>query len=162
MAQFIEMTHEVYKSKIGDRFGTVVPCIFTDEPQFAIKTTLSNPRAGEDLFLPWTTDLPETFKKEYSADIIEDLPQLVWNLPEGKPSASRYYFHDHVCERFVSSFMDQIGDWCKKNGIMLNGHMMEEPTLYSQTSAIGEAMRCYRSMEMPGMDLLCKWYPPRL
>jgi hypothetical protein len=32
--------------------------------------------------------------------------------------------------------------------------MMEEPTLWSQTTALGEAMRCYRSMEMPGMDLL--------
>ncbi|CAG8978605.1 hypothetical protein HYALB_00010966 [Hymenoscyphus albidus] len=157
MAKFIEMTHEVYKSKVGDKFGTVVPCIFTDEPQFAIKTTLSNPRAGEDVFLPWTTDLAETLKKHYSTNIIEDLPQLVWNLPEGKPSVSRYNFHDHVCERFVSSFMDQIAQWCKKNGLMLNGHMMEEPTLYSQTSAIGEAMRCYRSMEMPGMDLLCDW-----
>ncbi|RDL30998.1 Uncharacterized protein BP5553_09787 [Venustampulla echinocandica] len=157
MARFIEMTHETYKAKIGDKFGTVVPCIFTDEPQFAIKTQLSNPRAAEDIFLPWTTDLALTFKKEYSADLIKDLPQLVWNLPEGKASATRYQYHDHVCERFVTSFMDQIGRWCKKNGIMLNGHMMEEPTLYSQTTALGEAMRCYRSMEMPGMDLLCDW-----
>lgn len=31
---------------------------------------------------------------------------------------------------------------------------MEEPTLHSQTTALGEAMRCYRSMGMPGMDLL--------
>jgi hypothetical protein len=32
MARFIEVTHEVYRKKIGDKFGTVVPCIFTDEP----------------------------------------------------------------------------------------------------------------------------------
>ncbi|APA06816.1 hypothetical protein sscle_02g015860 [Sclerotinia sclerotiorum 1980 UF-70] len=31
---------------------------------------------------------------------------------------------------------------------------MEEPTLYSQTTALGEAMRCYRNMDMPGIDLL--------
>jgi hypothetical protein len=32
--------------------------------------------------------------------------------------------------------------------------MMEEPTLWSQTTAHGEAMRCYRNMGMPGIDLL--------
>jgi hypothetical protein len=157
MGKFIEMTHDVYKEKIGDAFGTTVPCIFTDEPQFATKTGLSNPRAREDVFFPWTSDFPESFKGEYSADLFEAIPQLVWDLPNGQPSTARYRFHDHVCERFVTAFMDQIGAWCKKNGIMLNGHMMEEPTLYSQTSAIGEAMRAYRSMEMPGMDLLCDY-----
>ena len=40
--------------------------------------------------------------------------------------------------------MDQIGKWCRENNIMLDGHMMEEPTLWSQTTALGEAMRCYR------------------
>jgi hypothetical protein len=154
MGKFIEMTHEVYKAKIGNKFGSVVPCIFTDEPQFATKTGLSNPRAREDVFFPWTSDLPQSFKEEYSTDLLEAIPQLVWDLPSGKPSTARYQYHDHVCERFVQAFLDQIGAWCKKNGIMLNGHMMEEPTLYSQTSAIGEAMRAYRSMEMPGMDLL--------
>lgn len=154
MAKFIEITHEVYKKKIGDKFGTVVPCIFTDEPQFDSKGQLSNPTARHDVTLPWTTDFPETFKKICSSDILEALPQLIWNLPDGRPSEARFQYHDHVCERFVSAFMDQIAQWCKKNGLILNGHMMEEPTLHSQTCAIGEAMRCYRSMEMPGMDLL--------
>jgi hypothetical protein len=154
MAAFIEITHEVYKDKIGDKFGSVVPCIFTDEPQFAIKSVLSSPTARHDVVLPWTPDLPQTFKKTCSSDLLDDLPELIWNLPDNKPSAARYLYHDHVCERFVSAFMDQIARWCKKNNLMLNGHMMEEPTLHTQTIAIGEAMRCYRSMEMPGMDLL--------
>jgi hypothetical protein len=50
--------------------------------------------------------------------------------------------------------MDQIGKWCRENNLILDGHMMEEPTLHSQTTAIGETMRCYRNMGMPGMDLL--------
>ncbi|KAF7856049.1 hypothetical protein EAF04_010005 [Stromatinia cepivora] len=154
MARFIEITHEAYKDKCGEKFGTVVPCIFTDEPQFATKIRLPHPRANEDIFLPWTTDLPESFKKEYHADIVESLPQVIWNLPDDKPSLSRYRYHDHVCERFVSAFIDQISRWCRKTNLYLDGHMMEEPTLYSQTTALGEAMRCYRNMDMPGIDLL--------
>jgi len=53
--------------------------------------------------------------------------------------------------------MDQLAAWCGENNLFLNGHMMEEPTLHSQTCALGEAMRCYRSMQMPGMDLLVDW-----
>lgn len=157
IAKFIETTHEVYKSKVGDKFGTTIPCIFTDEPQFATKTQLPNPRSREDVFLPWTTDIPRTFSEAYSADIVQDLPELFWDLPNGEPSLARYRYHDHVCERFVVAFMDQLSRWAKKNNLMLDGHMMEEPTLHSQTTALGEAMRCYRSMEMPGIDLLVDW-----
>lgn len=154
MAHFIELTHEKYKSKIGDKFGTVVPCIFTDEPEFTIMNQLSDPRARNDVYFAWTADLLESYKKEYSSDLLPHFPELVWNLPNGKPSVARIRYRDHTCERFVSAFMDQIADWCAKNNLMLNGHMMEEPTLHSQTCALGEAMRCYRKMQMPGMDLL--------
>ncbi|KAL2060713.1 hypothetical protein VTL71DRAFT_9354 [Oculimacula yallundae] len=157
ISSFIKSTHEVYKDKIGDKFGASVPCIFTDEPQFATKTQLSSPLAKNDCFLPWTGDLPVTFNKQYDEDIVANLPQLFWNLPYGSPSLVRHQFHDHVSERFVTAFMDQLSSWCRKNNLMLNGHMMEEPTLYSQTTALGEAMRCYRNQEMPGMDLLVDW-----
>ncbi|KZL66324.1 glycoside hydrolase family 2, partial [Colletotrichum tofieldiae] len=159
MTRFLESTHEVYKSKIGDKFGTTVPCIFTDEPQVAIKTQLSSPGAIEDVFLPWTADLPDTFRESYGddADLISSIPELLWDLPGDTPSLARYRFHDHVSERFVTSFLDLLASWCRKNKIMLNGHMMEEPTLRSQTTAHGEAMRCYRNQTLPGMDLLNDW-----
>ncbi|KAH8883750.1 hypothetical protein GQ53DRAFT_731961 [Thozetella sp. PMI_491] len=154
--QFIKMTHERYKAKVGNRFGSTIPCIFTDEPQFFLKRMLPDPASKSDVHLPWTTDFPLSFKQEYGpqADILRDLPQVVWNLPSGKPSAARWQFHDHTCERFVSAFTDQIGAWCAKNNLMLDGHMQMEDTLWSQTAAIGEAMRCYRGQQIPGMDLL--------
>jgi hypothetical protein len=156
MRGFIESTHAKYQEAVGSRFGTTVPCIFTDEPQFARKTRLADPFEQKDIFLPWTDDLPETFAAAYGkgADLVAHLPELVWDLPDEKVSVTRYRFHDHVCERFVTAFMDQLGGWCEENGILLNGHMMEEPTLASQTGCLGETMRCYRSMGLPGMDLL--------
>ncbi|KAK2017629.1 family 2 glycoside hydrolase [Colletotrichum eremochloae] len=156
MTRFLESTHEIYKKEIGDKFGTTVPCIFTDEPQVAIKTQLSSPEGLEDVFLPWTADLPDTFRETYGndADLISSIPELLWDLPGDTPSLARYRFHDHVSERFVTSFLDLLGRWCRRNKIMLNGHMMEEPTLHSQTTAHGETMRCYRNQTLPGMDLL--------
>lgn len=157
MAHFIELTHEKYKAKIGDKFGTVVPCIFTDEPEFNIMNQLDDPWAKNDVWFAWTRNLLESYTEEYSSNLLEHLPELVWNLPDGKPSLARWRYHEHTCERFVSAFMDQLAAWCGKNNLMLNGHMMEEPSLRSQTNALGEAMRCYRNMQMPGMDLLVDW-----
>ncbi len=155
MDEFIETTYEAYNKVISDDFGTWVPSIFTDEPQVSHKGKLPYATDLVDVTLPWTTDLHETFKETYGEDIIESLPELFWDLEGGKTSIIRYHYHDHVCERFVNAFADNCGKWCKDHGIALTGHMMEEPTLTSQTHALGEAMRNYRGFEIPGIDMLC-------
>lgn len=155
--RFIEETHEQYLGCVGEEFGKTVPSIFTDEPQFSHKTTLSFAESGEDVILPYTDSLPEGYKAAYGEDFFDTIPELIWELPEEKVSAPRYHYHDFVAEQFSSSFADTIGNWCNDHGIMLTGHMMEEPTLTSQTNALGEAMRSYRSFQMPGIDMLCDW-----
>jgi hypothetical protein len=155
MARFISLTHEAYKSKVGDKFGTVIPTIFTDEPQFAHKTQLTNGKVRADIFLPWSLDLSDSFKGQYGYEIVEKIPEIIWDLPDQAPSLARYHYHDHICERFVTAFMDQVAEWCRGNRIALTGHMMKEPCLFTQTSALGEAMRCYRSLDLPGIDVLC-------
>ena len=153
--KFVEVTHEGYKAAVGESFGSVIPAIFTDEPQFSRKQTLGFSTAKEDVTLPFTDDLPDTFRAAYGEELLDCLPELIWDLPEGKTSLIRYHYHDHIAERFAAAFADTIGAWCKKNNIMLTGHMMEEPTLLSQTAALGEAMRSYRSFQLPGIDMLC-------
>lgn len=155
ISSFIETTHEKYKKTLSRDFGTVVPSIFCDEPQFTHKTQLAKAASKTDTFLPWTPDLPSTFRNTYGYDILDRLPEVVWNIPNGEASIARYHFHDHVCERFVTAFMDQLSTWCRGNGIALTGHMMEEPFLKTQTGSLGEAMRCYRGLDLPGIDLLC-------
>ena len=153
--RFIEITHEAYKKAAGDEFGKTVPAIFTDEPQFVHKQALPFAASDEDVLLPWTPDFDETYEKAYGISITEHLPELFWELPNGKISRARYYYHDHICERFTQSFSDACGKWCADNNIYLTGHMMEETTLKRQTAAIGEAMRAYRSFGLPGIDMLC-------
>lgn len=108
--------------------------------------------------LPWTDDLADTFQAAYHEDLMAGLPQLIWELPEGKISTLRYHYHDHIAERFAQAFADNCGNWCREHGLMLTGHMMEEPTLQSQTAALGEAMRSYRGFDLPGIDMLCDSY----
>ena len=153
--RFVEVTHERYKETVGDYFGGVVPAIFTDEPQFTRKKVLDNSTDKMDAVIPWTDDFPDSYKAQYGEDIVENLPEIFWEKADGKPSVIRYHYHDHISERFSQAFADVCGSWCRKNGIALTGHMMEEPTLQSQTAALGETMRSYRGFDIPGIDMLC-------
>lgn len=153
--RFIEVTHERYHAVLGDEFGKSVPAIFTDEPQFLHKGTLPFADSRVDVRLPWTDDLEETFAATYGTSLCDCLPELLWELPNGEVSQMRYRYHDHVAERFASAFADTIGAWCDAHGIALSGHMLNEPTLYSQTRVLGDCMRSYRAFGIPGIDMLC-------
>lgn len=155
--RFVEITHERYKEVVGNEFGGAVQSIFSDEPQFSRKTTLGFAGEKKDVVLPWTDDLPDTFRAAYGEELLAGLPELYWELPGGAVSLIRYHYHDHIAERFTEGFADTVGTWCARNGLLLTGHMMEEPTLKSQTAALGEAMRSYRSFQLPGIDMLCDW-----
>lgn len=156
MDKFIEVTYESYNRTIAEDFGETVPAIFTDEPQFTHKSTLKYATEKKDVTLPWTDDLPDTYADVYDGeDVLAGVPELIWDRADGQVSVVRYHYHDHVCERFAAAFADNCGKWCDEHGIALTGHMMSEPTLQSQTGALGEAMRSYRGFALPGIDMLC-------
>lgn len=153
--RFVEVTHEKYHEKLGEEFGKSIPAIFTDEPQFSHKQCLKFADEERDIINPFTDDFEESYKEFYGESFLDHLPELFWELPEGKISLARYRYHDHLSERFAAAFADTVGSWCKEHNIMLTGHMMSEPSLESQTGALGEAMRSYRSFQLPGIDMLC-------
>jgi hypothetical protein len=154
--EFMRVTYNRYADYFQKDFGGLIPAIFTDEPQFSKKGTLHYAHEDRDLTLPWTPDFPQTYSKAYGGeDLIDCLPELIWDLPGGRVSLVRYHYHDHIAERFAQAFADQCGKWCADHNIMFTGHMMEEPRLESQTRALGEAMRSYRSFQLPGIDMLC-------
>lgn len=148
--RFVEVTHERYKDIVGSEFGKAIPAIFTDEPQFVHKQTFQRPTDAADLIIPWTTG--------FGGELLDSLPEIFWELPGYQPSLARYRYHDQIAERFASAFADTVGGWCRRHGIALTGHVMDEPTLGSQTCALGEAMRSYRSFGIPGIDMLCDWH----
>ena len=152
---FITVTHDALKSSVGQYFGGVVPAIFTDEPQFVKKQQFTRAGDGNDLFMPWTTDFAQTYRKAYKQDILDFLPELFWNLVGDQPSLARYRYHDHTAERFSEAFGDTIGKWCERNNIALVGHLLGETYLASQTRGVGESMRPMRSFHLPGIDVLC-------
>lgn len=164
MKAFLDSTHEVYyKAKgVGEEFGKTVTAIFTDEPQFSGMVQLENAREVKDCFAPWTEGLQNSFKDRTGLDLVAALPELFWDVTPTVVSSNvkdsvsliRYKYHDHIAELFTASFLDQLSVWCEKHSLGQMGHMMEEPTLLQQSQCLGEAMRTYRSMQIPGVDML--------
>ena len=147
MRRFVEITHERYKEAVGDEFGKTVPAIFTDEPNVCSKISLPTAHSREDASLPWTPEFDGSFRDTYGYDIVAKIPELFWELPEGKVSKARYHFHDHISECFTAAFADTCGNWCKENGIALTGHLFGEPTLHEINRSHGDALRFYRSFQ---------------
>ncbi len=152
--RFIEVTHEKYAEKLGEDFGKSIPSIFTDEPQMAGKFAFPEPFSDKDATLSYTDDMNETFRAATGTELLDIVPEVLWELPDGAVSEHRYRYHDHLAERFAESFSDTISEWCGRRSLAMTGHYMSERTLYSQTLALSDAMRLYRNMQMPGIDIL--------
>lgn len=153
--RFIDVTYEAYKREVGDEFGKNVPAIFTDEPQYAVIDMKAYARDGQDAQFPWTQTFRQTFYERFGYDVVEYIPELVWNQKDDMPSEARYHYYAHASELLAASYNDRIGKWCQKNGIAFTGHVLKEDSLYSQMIAVGEAMRQYKEYTIPGVDMLC-------
>jgi len=155
---FIEVTYEAYYKEFGKWFGTVVPGIFTDEPNF----TSSRPHPKSRVlqrgpkypayFLPWTDDLPKYFKERNGYDILDYLPSLFFNV--GNYKKVRYDYWRTVTEMFLNAYSKNLYEWCDKHNLKYTGHYLAEDTLLSQLLCIGAAMPHYEYMHVPGVDHL--------
>ena len=101
--RFAETTHEVYAGAVGAEFGKAVPSIFTDEPQFVHKETLGKAEEKKPLILPYTDDFEDSYRAAYGESFLDRLPEVVWELPDGVRSLTRYRYHDHIAQRFAEA-----------------------------------------------------------
>ena len=155
MERFLEVTHEAYKERFADKFGGVVPGVFTDEPQPLPDTIQMAPLSGDAVSFSWTIGLEEQFEEENGFSLVDTLPELVWELPEGRVSKTRYFYRKLISDRFYEGFFLPYASWCSRNGLIFTGHLQDENSLIGQTGIMGEAMRCYKAFELPGIDILC-------
>lgn len=152
--RFIALTHETYRKAVGAEFSKRIPGMFTDEPQFATKNSFKAAQDQSDLTMPFADDFLATYESAYRQKLEDFLPELFWELPEGRTSVARYRYHDHVAERFSRAFAETIGQWCAAHHLPLTGHLMAEDPLSGQSKYVGDAMRSLQHFQIPGIDML--------
>lgn len=153
--RFLELTHEKYVQRCGDRLGGSIKGIFTDEPH---RGALMDPFAGAGMDcrnqVPWTAALPARFLADTGVDLVDHLPE-VFLQPEGDPvSQVRWQYVDLLMRMFIDGFLVPINQWCRAHKLELTGHVLHEDSLTAQTVMCGSVARCYEHMGLPGIDLL--------
>ncbi len=153
--RFIELTHERYRKAMGEKFGTVIIGIFTDEPH---RNALLNGFARKEPFkerqIPYTYVLFDEFAKRRGYRLEDRLPELWFKLRGEKFSKVMYDYVETALELFLENYAVPYLEWCKKNKLVVTGHVLHEDNLAAQTTMCGSVMRYYEYMDYPGMDNL--------
>ena len=145
MREFIRLTHEVYKKKLGKEFGKRIPGIFTDEPQVSQGASS----------LPWWEGIPDVYAKWHGRDFWTDLPYIFFEGSEARKI--RLLFHRTILRQFCEAFSEPIFKWCEENKLEHTGHYMSEDSFVGQIRChCGGVMAHYRYQQAPGIDHLCR------
>ncbi len=145
--EFINCTHEKYKSACGRHFGKSIPGIFTDEPAY-----LSFWISSVIPAVPWSEHLQKFFLKSKGYNILDRVEQLFFDT--GDYHKTRFDFYDAAAALFKQSFTKQYYDWCRDNNLIMTGHFLYEDSLLYQTQWCGDVMSHYEFMHWPGIDKL--------
>ncbi len=146
---FINHIHEAYAREVGDRFGTTIPGFFTDEPSYHELDWRHNVQR-----LPWTSALPDLFRKENGGDLIEQLPSLVAEV--GDWFRVRLDYYRCLARLFAENFTRPLAEWCERHGLELTGHYIVEESLPGAAQCTGDPMLHYFYEHVPGIDHLGK------
>ncbi len=153
--RYIELTHQKYKEHCGDKFGTSIHGVFTDEPhRGAVMAGFGCSNENRLQMTPWTKKLPEEFLKRFGYDIISLLPELFLQPNGRKISQVKWHYMELLQELFLENYAKPIYEWCEKNSLKLTGHVLHEDSLTSQAVMQGSLMRFYEWMHAPGVDVL--------
>ncbi|NLN92084.1 MAG: hypothetical protein GX130_02085 [Candidatus Hydrogenedens sp.] len=154
---FIALTHEAYKEHCGDRIGTSIKGIFTDEPHRGMVMCHKVDQGGltdSERCTPWTRALPEAFSNAYGYDLLDHLPALFLR-PEGERIVRvKWEYMELIQQLFLDNFAKPMLEWCQEHDMILTGHALHEDTLGAQAVPCGSMMRFYEYMDYPGVDVL--------
>ncbi len=166
--RFIELTHEEYRKRCGDRLGRSIKGIFTDEPHRGhMLDDLKETGGVRKCSLCYTDDLFEEFEKRYGYSARAILPEIYYNREGRKIWPVKHDIVDLCDALFIERFAAPVNEWCEKNGIIFTGHVLHEDSLTNQTVPEGSLMRFYEHMGYPGIDILsagnrCYWAAKQL
>ncbi|MGC9342977.1 MAG: glycosyl hydrolase, partial [Bacteroidales bacterium] len=139
--KFIEVTMTGYENTIGDEFGTVVPGIFTDEPNI-------NPRGRGTL--RWTSDLFDVFQEKWGYDLQKELVCLYKEVGEWERVRHNYY--SVLLDLFIDRWSKPWYDYTEEKGLKWTGHYWEHG--WPDPVHGGDNMAMYPYHQVPGIDML--------
>lgn len=139
VTEFLRVTHEGYKSAMGDLFGSTVLAMFTDEPEVG--------------WVYYWEDR-EAWEAETGWKLADMVPALYGSFrgEEGKRFAMDYIAQ--ISKLFDERFLRRCADWCHANGLLFSGHMNHDDELHDYPCHVGYLLSHLRQLDIPGVDVI--------
>ncbi|MFC2087807.1 glycosyl hydrolase, partial [Bacteroidota bacterium] len=139
--KFIEITmKDGYEKSFGDKFGSVVPGIFTDEPNIS-------PRGGT---IRWTPNIFSDFESRWGYKL---QPHLVSLLEEtGDRKKIRHNYFGLLLELFIERWSKPWYKYTEEHNLNWTGHYWEHG--WPSPHHGGDNMAMYAWHQVPGIDML--------
>lgn len=145
-SQFKEWTFEGYRKAIGDEFGKTVLGFRGDEPAYG--------------FNPWTPKLLTEFQQRKGYDLRPYLaafagapgPRTASLTSEQRRAYADYC--DVWSDLFRDSFFNMEAAWCAEQGLEMQLHVEHEEILPQLAVANGDFFKCFRNIQVPGIDII--------
>lgn len=151
---FLRSTHEQYAARFGERFGSSIPALFTDEPEISPGNLFEH---GHD-FVPFTYWFASQFEQRNGYSLLDYLPFLFREAASsGLPHDAmkvRYDYYTTIHDLWTDNSVRPISQWCEAHGIAYTGHYMEHnwPQPFNRSSP--SVMSMYEYMHWPAIDML--------
>ncbi len=148
--RFLELTHDAYARRLGDRLPAWFSTTFTDEPSLMSLFLRRMPYS----VLPWSSNLQTEFlrRRGYPFDM-SMLAALVTSMGSGTEKV-RADFWRTVGELVAENYFGQIQTWCRNHGLLSGGHLLAEEGLSVHVPLYGDFFGCLRKLDAPGIDCL--------
>lgn len=137
--KFMEITMGAYEKHLGDKLGTEIKGIFTDEPQIASPGGIR-----------WTPDLFDVFEKQWGYNLKDFLPLLVET--DGNWKEVRHNYMETLTQMFIDRWAKPWFKYTEEKGLLWTGHYWEHG--WPDMSHGGDNMAMYAWHQMPGIDML--------
>jgi len=138
--QFLEATHQAYKTHFASDFSGKIRGFFTDEPQYFRYNT------------PYTPLVRAYFREKYGTELFEELGLLFVEKENYRRFRYRYWLAMQTL--MLQNFAQKVYTWCDENGVKLTGHYVDEITMGYQIMCCGGVMPFYEFEHIPGIDWL--------
>ncbi len=147
---FIRYTHEEYKTRFDDYFGSILKGFFSDEAGFYNNLTMFE-HMKDGNTVPWTDEFQDFFLERNGYSILENLP-YIWINNQAYSRKIRYDFYETLCEMYKTNFLEPQRGFCESNNLVLIGHLHMEDYLHLQIVTQGDMTRALDSLSYAGTD----------
>ncbi|MBQ7650952.1 MAG: hypothetical protein IJS15_08330, partial [Victivallales bacterium] len=130
---------ERYRRYIGKTFVG----FFNDEPRIANEGTYYAIIGKRKMHLPYIPEIP-----------MDKLPHLEFDSDDAAATGkARLEFMDFVSRAYSRNFSDQIGDYCRSNGLIYIGHIVEDNGAHCRLGySNGHFFRSMSGQDWAGLD----------